>query len=319
MKAAIRTKYGLPGVLSIQEITKPTVKDDEILVKVYAATVNRTDCHILSGKPVFMRLLTGMFKPKLATTGTDFAGQVEATGKNISGFKTGDKLFGFDFLGLRSHAHYLVVPESKVVAMPNNCSYEEAVACIEGAFYALAVINKVKPAKGSNAMVIGATGAIGSAAIQYLQYYDVSITAVCKGEDAELVKALGADTIINYLEEDFTKTAGKYDFILDAVGKYTFSQCKRLLKQNGIFSSSGGIQNILLPFITPLLGGKKVVFAPPKDLKGSLTFIRNLVEKGKFKPLIDRQYPLDKIAEAFDYVATGQKKGNVIVTMGSKG
>lgn len=316
MKAAIRTKYGLPGVLSIQEITKPTVKDDEILVRVYAATVNRTDCHILSGKPYFMRFLTGLFKPKLATTGTDFAGQVEATGKNISAYKTGDKLFGFDFLGLSSHAQYLVVPESKVVAMPNHCSYEDAAACIEGAFYALAVMNKVRPAKGSNALVIGATGAIGSAGVQYLKYYEVAVTAVCKGEDDALARSLGADAIINYVEEDFTKTAGRYDFILDAVGKYSFGQCKALLKPGGIFSSSGGIQNILLPFITPLLGGKKVVFAPPKDLKGSLGFIRDLVEKGNFKPVIDRRYPLEKISEAFNYVASGQKKGNVVITPG---
>ncbi len=316
MKAAIRTKYGLPGVLSIQEITRPTVKDDEILVRVFAATVNRTDCHILSGKPFFMRFFTGLFKPKLATTGTDFAGQVEATGKNISGFKTGDKLFGFDFLGLSSHAHYLVVPESKVVAMPKNCGYEDAAACIGGAFYALSVMDKEKPAKGSNALVIGATGAIGSAGVQYLKYYGVAVTAVCKGEDEELARSLGADTIINYLSEDFTKTTGEYDFIFDAVGKYSFFQCKALLKPGGIFSSSGGIQNILLPFITPLLGGKKVVFAPPKDLKGSLGFIRDLVENGNFKPVIDRRYPLEKIADAFNYVASGQKKGNVVITPG---
>ena len=239
--------------------------------------------------------------------------------KYVNAFKVGDRLIGFDFLGLSSHAQYIVVPETKAFIMPAGCSYEKAVSCVEGGFYAHAVISKVKPGAGSRALLIGATGAIGSSALQFLKFYGVSITAVCKGEDAELVRSLGADTIVDYTKADFTKDKVLYDFIFDAVGKYTFTQCKPLLKKNGIFSSSGGIQNIILPFITPLLGGKKVVFAPPKDLKGSLTFIRDLVETGKFKPIVDREYPLEKIAEAFDYVATGQKKGNVIITMGSEG
>lgn len=198
--------------------------------------------------------------------------------------------------------------------MPGNINYEEAVACVEGAFYALAIINKVKPKKGQKALVIGATGAIGSSAVQFLKFYGASITVVCSRENAELIRSLGADKIIDYKTDDFTKDNEQYDFIFDAVGKSTFDACKPLLKKKGIYSTSGGV-NPFLVLTTPLLGGKKVVFAPPKNLKVSLGFIKDLVEKGNFRPVIDRKYPLDKIAEAFKYVATGQKIGNVIITM----
>jgi len=315
MKAAVRSKYGTAEVLSIEEVEKPTPNDNEMLVRVYAATVNRTDCHILWGKPFIMRLFTGLFKPRIATTGTDFAGQIEATGKNVTSFKTGDRVIGFDFWGLRSHAHYLAIQEAKAIIIPGNITYEEAAACVEGAFYALSVINKISPKAGQKALVIGATGAIGSSYVQFLKFYGTSITAVCSSENSELVKTLGADKIIDYKTEDFTKDSNEYDFVFDAVGKSTFSQCKPLLKKKGIYSSSGGSQNIFLPLITQLLGGKKVVFAPPKNLKASLSFIKDLVEKGSFRPVIDRKYPIDKIAEAYEYVATGQKTGNVIITM----
>jgi NADPH:quinone reductase-like Zn-dependent oxidoreductase len=315
MKAATRLTYGTAEVLSIKEVEKPTPKDNELLLRVYAATVNRTDCHILKGKPFFMRLFTGLFKPRLATTGTDFAGQVEATGKNVTSFKAGDKVIGFDFWGARSHAQYLLIADSKAVAFAGNINYEQAAASVEGAFYAVAVINKLKPKPGQKTLVIGATGAIGSAAVQLLKFYGADVTAVCSHEHSELVRSLGADKIIDYKTEDFRKDSGPYDFIFDAVGKSTFAYCKPLLKKNGIYSSSGGGQNLLLPFITPLFGGKKVLFAPPGDLKSSLSFIQGLVEKENFKPVIDRTYPLDKIAEAFTYVLAGQKIGNVILTM----
>ena len=314
MKAAFRLKYGTAEVLSLKEVEKPTPKSNELLVRVYAATVTRTDCHILWGKPFFMRFFTGLFKPLIAITGTDFAGQVEATGTDVKLFKAGDKVMGFDFLGLRSHAHYLIVRETKTIIMPANITYDEAAACAEGAFYALNAINNMNPKAGQKALVIGATGAIGSSSVQFLKFYGVSITAVCSSENSELVKSLGADEIIDYKTHDFTKDGGQYDLVFDAVGKSTFGQCKPLLKKKGIYSTSGGV-NPFLVLITPLLGGKKVVFAPPKNLKPSLGFIKDLVENGTFKPVIDRKYPIEKIAEAFTYVATGQKIGNVIITM----
>src|SRR5688572_25373042 len=315
MKAALRSKYGSPNVLSIKEVEIPTPKDNEILIRVYATTVNRTDYHIITGMPFFMRFLTGLFKPHIAITGTDFAGQIEATGKNVKSFKAGDKVIGFDFLGLRSHAHYLVVPDTKEISIiPGNITYDEAAACVEGAFYAVNVINQMNPKPGQKALVNGATGAIGSSMVQFFKFYGVYITAVCSSENNALVKSLGADKIIDYKTGDFTKDSERYDFVFDAVGKSSFGKCKRLLKKTGIYSSSGG-PNLFWLFITPLLGGKKEIFSPPKNLKACLNFIKDLVEKGSFRPVIDRKYPIDKIAQAYEYVATGQKIGNVIITM----
>jgi len=311
MKAAVRSKYGLSEVLSIKEVEIPTPKDNEVLIRVYATTVSRTDCHILWGMPFFMRFFTGLFKPRLAVTGTDFAGQIEAIGKNVKSFKAGDKVMGFEFFGLRSHAQYLTLPETMI---PGNTTYDQAVACVEGAFYALNVINQMNPKAGQKALVYGATGAIGTAMVQFFKFYGTYITAVCNGENRELVKSLGADKVIDYKTDDFTKDNERYDFVFDAIGKSTFGKCKPLLKKNGIYSSSGG-PNLFLVLITPLLGGKKFIFSPPKNVKACLSFIKDLVEKGSFRPVIDRKYPMDKIAEAYDYVATGQKIGNVIISM----
>lgn len=316
MKAAVRTTYGPPkDVLSIEEIDKPTPTNNEVLIRVYAASVNRSDYHVLTGKPFPMRLFTGLFKPKLAVTGSDFAGQIEATGPAVTSFKVGDKVMGFGGgLGFGTHAEYMTFPETKrIVLMPGNITYEQAAACLEGTYYAAIGINQLKPAAGQKALVYGATGAIGSAYVQFFKYYDVYVTAVCGGENSELVRSWGADKIIDYKMEDFTKDNEQYDFVIDAVGKSSFAKCKRLLKKKGIYAPSGGAENLFLVIINPLLGGKKVLF--PKDNKGNLGFIKELVEKGSFKPVIDRRYPLDKIAEAFTYVATGQKIGNVIITM----
>jgi len=315
MKAAVRSRYGSPEVLRLKEVEIPTPTDNELLIRVHASTVSRTDCHILTGMPFMMRFFTGLFKPRLAVTGTDFAGQIEATGKHVKSFRVGDKVMGFDFLGLRSHAQYLVLPQTKEIIMtPHNISYDQAAACIEGAFYALNVIDKMNPKAGQTALVNGATGAIGSSMVQFFKFYGTSVTAVCDRQNSELVRSIGADKIIDYKKEDFTKDKERYDFVFDAVNKSTFGQCKPLLKKRGIYSSSGG-PNPLLLLATSLLGGKKVIFAPPKNLRAGLSFIKDMVEKGSFRPVIDRKYPIDKIAEAYSYVATGQKIGNVIITM----
>ena len=316
MKAATRSKYGSGEVLSIQEIDKPIPTGNEVLIRVYAASVNRSDYHVLTGRPFFMRLFTGLFKPKLAVTGSDFAGQVEATGPAVKSFKVGDKVMGFGGgLGTGTHAQWVTFGETKrIVLMPGNINYEQAAACLEGAYYAAMGVNQLKPTAGQKALVYGATGAIGSAYVQFLKYYDVYVTAVCGGENRELVRSWGADKIIDYKTEDFTKDKEQYDFVIDAVGKSTFAKCKRILKKKGIYAPSGGAGNLFLVLINPLLGGKKVLF--PRDDKGNLSFIKELLEKGNFKPVIDRVYPLEKISEAFTYVATGQKIGNVIITMG---
>ena len=320
MKAAVRSKYGLPGDLAIKELDIPTPKDNELLIRVHASTVNRSDCHVLSGKPFFMRLLTGLFKPRESIIGTDFAGQIESIGSAVQSFKAGDKIMGFGgALGCGAHAQYFILPEEKakkaMVLMPLNISYNKAAACLEGAFYAAAQVNPLKPKPGQKALVYGATGAIGSAYVQYLKYYGVYVTAVCRIANSELIFSLGADKIIDYTKDDFTKDTERYDFIFDAVGKSSFFKCKKLLKKNGVYTSSSGFINLFLIFLTPLFGGKKVVFFFPKSIAKELSFIKDLIEKGRFTPVIDRIYPLDEIADAYRYVATGQKIGNVVISM----
>jgi len=321
MKAAFRTIYGNSSVLSIKELDTPIPKPQEVLIRVHAATVNRTDCHVLWGKPPFMRLLTGLSRPKLATTGCDFAGKIVAVGEKVTSFKAGDRVMGFGgVLGCGSHAEFLLLSEIKalksIVSCPEELSYEDAAACIEGAFYAQGGIRFLNPKPGQKALVIGATGAIGSATLQLLKSCGVTVTAVCKGQNAQLIKSLGADKVIDYEKQDFTKDDEQYDYIFDSVGITRFSKCKHLLTKQGVFTSSGGDMNHLwMALITPLGNGKKVMFRAPRNVPDGLNFIKEEIRKGKFKPVIDRKYPLDKIAEAFDYVGTKQKIGNVILTM----
>ena len=289
MKVAFRSKYGPPEVLSIKEFEIPTPKNNEALIRVHAATVNRTDCAILWGKPFAMRFFTGLFHPRSSITGSDFAGQIEAVGENVQAFNPGDKVMGFGgVFGCQSHAQYFILPETKaIIKIPDNLNYEEAAACLEGSFYAIDLINRLKPKPGQKALVNGATGAIGSSMVQFLKFYGTSVTAVCRGENSALVRSLGADKVIDYTTDDFTKDNEKYDFIFDAVGKSTFGKCRHLMKKNAIYTSSEGFQNLLLALITPLGGGKKVVFLPPRNIKAGLSFIKDLIEKGRFKPVID--------------------------------
>ncbi len=320
MKAAVRFKYGLPGDLCIKELEVPIPKNDEVLIRVHATTVNRSDCHVLSGRPLLMRLFTGLFKPRASIIGTDFAGKIEAVGSAVHSFIKGDKIMGFGGgIGCGAHAQYFILPESKaikaMIVMPPNLTYDEAAACLEGAYYAAAQINPLKLKPGQKALVYGATGAIGSSYVQFLKYYGVYTTAVCRGEHKELLSSLGADKVIDYTTEDFTKDNEQYDFVFDAVGKSSFFKCKKLLKQKGGYTSSDGWINLFLVMITPLLGGKKVFFSFPQKIAEGLTFIRDLIEKGSFRPIIDRKYPLEKIVEAYKYVASGQKIGNVVITM----
>jgi len=318
VKAAVRDKYGPPEILTIKELKMPVPGDNDLLIKVHATTVNRSDYHVLTGKPLFMRLLTGLRKPRLASTGCDFAGIVEQKGASVTSFSIGEKVMGFGgVLGIGSHAQYVTIPEKAgVVHMPAEMTFQEAAACLEGSFYATTAILHIKPTRGQNALVYGATGAIGSAYVQYLSYYNVSITAVCNTKDFELVKMLGATRFLDYKKQDFTKDEERYDFVFDAVGKRSFYQCKVLLKEKGIYTTSGGsLVNLLPTLITPFLGGKRVLFVPPKDVKGGLNFIKDLIEKGKFRPVIDKIYPLEKIVDAYNYVATGEKIGNVVLTI----
>ncbi|MGK7394639.1 MAG: NAD(P)-dependent alcohol dehydrogenase [Candidatus Cyclobacteriaceae bacterium M3_2C_046] len=319
MLAAFRAKYGLPEVLSIREVTKPTPKKHEILIRVHATTVNRTDYGILSAKPFVIRIFTGLIRPQNPVTGTDFSGMVEAVGKNVTRFKKGDRVWGFNDEGCGSQAQYFTLAEDQPIAIiPEKFSYEQAAASSEGAHYAYNFINKIKLLPGQSVLVNGATGAIGSAMVQILKYMDIKVTATGRTEHLDLIKTLGADKVIDYTQQDFTRGQEKYDFVFDAVGKSTFSKCKPLLKSGGTYISSelgSYLQNPLLALITHLMGGKKVIFPAPTNIKRSLYFIEKLIREGKFNPLIDRIYPIEQIREAYYYVASGQKIGNVVISL----
>ena len=324
MKAAIYEKYGSPDVLQIKEVEKPTPGDKEVLIKVYAATVNRTDCAMLRAKPFIMRFLTGLFKPKNPILGTDFAGIIKVVGKDVESFKIGDKVFGFDDNGISSHAQFMTISADNALAIiPDNTSYEEATASIEGAHYAYNIINKVALQIGQRVLVNGATGAIGSALVQLLKYFDLNVTAVGNTKNIDLMKSIGADKVIDYTNEDFTRSNEKYDFVFDAVGKSTFTKCKPLLINGGIYISSElgpGAQNLFYSLATPISSklpgtkGKKVIFPMPIDRHKSVLFVKSLIEESKFKAVIDRRYSLEEIADAFRFVEKGQKTGNVVIT-----
>jgi NADPH:quinone reductase-like Zn-dependent oxidoreductase len=319
MKAAVRFAYGPPEVIRIKEIIKPVPKPNEVLVKVHAATVNRTDCANLMAKPFIMRFVVGLLKPKLPITGTDFSGIIEAVGEQVTQFKVGDKVWGFKDGGLSSHAEFMIFPEDGAMeTIPEGISFEQAAASAEGAHYAYNIINKVKLEPGQKALVNGATGAIGSALVQLLKANQIDVTAVCGGDHTELVRSLGASKVIDYQSQDFTKDADIYDFVFDAVGKSTFSQCKPLLTVQGIYISSElgpYSQNLYFALVTPWLGGKKVIFPVPRNPKASLVLMRGLLETGKFKPMIDKSFPLEEIADAYRYVMSGRKTGNVIIAI----
>lgn len=324
MKAIVYTKYGLPDVLQLKEVSKPVPDDNEVLIKICATTVNRTDCATVRAIPFFMRLFTGIFGPKKQVPGTDFAGIIEAAGKNVTTFKVGDKVFGFDDQGSGSHAQYMTIREDKGLAtMPGNVTFEQATASTEGTHYAYNFIKKVDLKAGQKVLVNGASGAIGSAAVQLLKYFDLQVIAVCSTKNVELVKSLGADRVIDYTTEDLTKDEERYSYVFDCVGKSSFAKCKRLLEPGGIYISSdlGYLaQNAFLPLVTPiirpLIGNKKTIFPVPTDIRGSILLIKRLIEEGKFKPVIDREYPLEQIAEAYRYVETGRKTGNVVINVG---
>lgn len=317
--AAIRDEYGPPSVLTVRERTFTAPKPGELLVRVRAATVNRTDCALLTGTPFVMRFFAGLRRPRLSTTGTDFAGEVVAIGDGVTSFAVGDRVFGFDDLGLSSHASYLTATAKTPMArMPSKLSFAEAAASCEGAHYAVAVLDRAKPVEGSRILVHGATGAIGSALVQLLkQHVGAHVTATCPTQHVERVRdELAPDRVIDHLAEDFTTLDERFDFVIDAVGKSTFGACRKLLGPGGVYvSSEPGPrgENLYLPLLTKLGSGPRVVFPFPGDIRASLSLVGGLAEAGMFRPLMDRVVPLTRIREAFEYVASGQKVGNVVV------
>ena len=317
MRAVVYTKYGPPEVAKLMEVPTPLPKDNEVLIKVYASTVNRTDAGFRSAEYFISRFWTGILRPKHQILGCEFAGIIEDIGKHVTTFRKGDKVFGFNDKTCGGHGEYLTIAETDAVTtMPDNLSFDEAAALTEGAHYALVDIRAAKVEPGQNVLVYGATGAIGSSAIQLLKHFGTRVTAVCNTKNVALVKSLGADIVIDYQTQDFTQTETKFQFILDAVGKSSFRQCKPLLTEKGIYISTEfgkNAENIFFAITTPISGGKKVLFPIPTINKNDVIFLRELVEKGEYKPIIDRQYKLDQIVEAYKYVESGQKIGNVVL------
>lgn len=318
MKACLRQKYGPPETFQIMEIPKPIPKPNEVLVKVIATTINRTDIGVSTGKPYAIRAFAGLFSPKIQVTGTDFAGIIEEVGKEVKDFQVGDRVWGFEDNGAGTHAEYLAYPTSKaILKMPKEIDFATLVACAEGAHYAINFIKKVELRPGMQVLVIGGAGAIGSAAIQILKARDVKVTAVCFEEDVEKVKNLGPDRVIALEKEDFTKDLAAYDFVFDSVGKSRFSICKPVLKEKGVYISSElgpNWENIGLALKGKFTKGKRVIFPLPLDILDSLKTMQKLVEEGKYKPMIDeRHFTLENALEGFAYVASGKKKGNVIL------
>jgi NADPH:quinone reductase-like Zn-dependent oxidoreductase len=319
LKAAINTRYGPPEVVRIAEVHKPEASENELLVKVYATTVNRTDCGYRAAKPFILRFFTGLRTPRRRVLGTEFAGEVEAVGRGVTSFKVGDRVFGYVEGPFGVHAEYMTIREDASVAiMPAISTFEEAAASTEGSHYALANIRAAKISSGQDVLVYGPTGAIGSAAVQLLKSLGARVTAVCSTEHMSLAERLGADRVVDYRTADFTADDRIYDVVFDAVGKSSFGRCKRLLKPKGIYLSTdlGPFpQNPILALVTPLFGGKKVLFPIPKHDQEMVKHIKGLLESGAFKPVIDRRYPLDEIVEAYRYVETGQKIGNVVISV----
>jgi len=320
MKAAVYTKYGPPDVVQIKEVEKPTPKDDEVLIKVQATTVNRTDCGFRKPEyPLIIRLVNGIFRPRRKILGSELAGEVEAVGKGVSLFKIGDPVFGLTGGRFGAHAESVCLPEkASIVTKPANLSYEEAAAVCDGLMLAFTDIRKARLQKGDKILIYGASGSIGTAAVQLAKYFGAEVTAVCNTKNLELVKSLGADEVIDYTKDDFTKNGKTYRVVFDAVGKASFFRCKNLIKKGGVyFSTDLGYlaQNLFLVVWTKIFRRRKVMFPIPKDRKEDVAFFKELIEAGKYKAVVDRRYPLEQIVEAYRYVETGQKTGNVVITV----
>jgi len=317
MKAITFTKYGPPEVLKLKEVEKPIPKNNEVLIKIRATTVNRTDCGFRNPEYFIVRIISGLFKPKKNILGSEMAGEVEAIGKDVKTFKKGDQVFGLSTLKFGTHAEYICISEKgSITTKPTNMSFEEAAAVCDGLMLAMTYIRDIDFKKVKRILINGASGSIGSACVQLAKFYGAKVTAVCNTKNLELVKSLGAEKVIDYTTEDFTKNKQIYDVIIDAVGKSSYFRCKKLLKPGGTYYSTelGFLsQNIFLALLTPIISSKKVKFPIPKDSKEDIVFFKELIEAGKYKAVIDRTYPLEQIIKATRYVETGQKTGNVVI------
>lgn len=321
MKAIVCTKYGSPDVLQLREVDKPTPKDNEVCIRICAATVGPADCAFRKGDPFIVRLFYGLSKPKNPILGFELAGEIEAVGKDVKLYTVGDQVFGLSAKISGAHAEYKCLSEDAPLAIKSSSmSYEEAVAVCDGATTALTFLrDKAKIQSGQKVLINGASGSVGVHAIQLAKFYGAEVTGVCSTTNVSLVKSLGADKVIDYTKEDFTQASQSYDIIFDAVGKRSFAQCKGSLTPRGVYLSTVPKLSIVLQMLWTLrIGGKKAIFATAglMQSKKNLIFLKELYEAGKIKSVIDQRFPLEQTAEAHRYVDKGHKKGSVVITVG---
>jgi NADPH:quinone reductase-like Zn-dependent oxidoreductase len=320
MRAVVCDRYGPPEVLRLDEVERPVPKDDEVLVKIHATTVNRSDSGLRQGSPL-VRLFSGLLRPKWRILGSELAGEVEAVGPAVTEFKVGDQVFGVNAgLGadkLGAHAEFICLSESAPLAhKPAGIRFEDAAAVCDGAILALSCLRPAGLRKGQRVLVYGASGSIGTAAVQLAKYFEADVTAVCNTKNVEIVRSLGADTVIDYTREDFTHNGQTYDVIFDAVGKHSFGRCRGSLRRGGRYLATDHLHNVLLVWWTSLIGDKRVVFPiPPRYTKKDVLFLKQLIEAGKYRAVIDRCCSLQDVVEATRYVETEQKTGNLVLTV----
>jgi NADPH:quinone reductase-like Zn-dependent oxidoreductase len=322
MKAIVCTKYGPPDVLQLGDVEKPTPKDNEVLIKIYSAAVTTEDPLNRKGEPFIGRVTTGLIRPRKPIPGAEFAGEIETVGKDVKLFKEGDQVFGSTGAGFGCHAEYVCMPEEGMLAIkPANMTYEEA-APVCGALAAWNYLrDKANIQSGQKVLINGASGCVGTAAVQIAKYFGAEVTGVCSASNLELVNSLGADKVIDYTKEDITKNGQTYDIIFDVVGKSSFSRCKGSLTRKGVYLSTVLRLPILLQMIwTSKIGSKKALFSATglRPVPERLIFLKELIaliEADKLRTVIDKRYPLEQIAEAHKYVEKGHKRGNVVITL----
>jgi NADPH:quinone reductase-like Zn-dependent oxidoreductase len=319
MRAVVHDRYGPPEVLRLEDVERPVPKDDEVLVRIRATSVTRSDAHLRAGEPFVQRFQSGLRRPKRRILGHELAGEVVEVGASVTEFTVGDRVFGaLPYLALRTgaHAELMAIPEKwPIVEIPEGMEFERVAGIADGA---LSALNGYRPVgvEGKEVLVYGASGSIGTAGVQIGKYLGARVTAVCNTKNVDLVSSLGADEVVDYLHEDFTKNGRTYDVVFDAVGKHSFRRCKASLKPGGVYLPTDGFRNLFLWLWHKRFGDKKVLFEIPRFRKEDVVLLAELLQSGRYRPVIDRVYPLEDVVEATRYVETEQKTGNVVLTVG---
>jgi NADPH:quinone reductase-like Zn-dependent oxidoreductase len=318
MRAVVHDRYGPPEVLRIDEVDKPVPQADEVLVRVHATTVTQTDCHMRAARPFFWRFMLGLRRPRRRTLGLEFAGVVEAVGADVTELAVGDRVFG---LRNGSHAEYVCVREERLIAhIPEGMSFEQAAAVSDGMCEAIAALRAGGVEEGTNLLIYGASGSLGTGAVQLASYLGAHVTAVCGGKNLDLVRSLGAHEVIDYQTQDFTRNGEAYDVILDAVGKHSYLRARRSLVSGGIFVATDRLFHLPLALLTRWLGSTRVTFSVGSPwTRDSVLLLKELLEDGKYRAVVDRVYPVEEIVDATRYVESWQKTGNVVLTLNGAG